>query len=144
MRAYLDNCCFNRPFDDQSDLRVRVETEAKFLLQSLFRDGTAEYVWSDVLDYEASLPPFAGRAPLFAPWRDGAARHVSMDASIARRGAEIARCGVRKLDALHLASAEAAGCDWFFTTDKGILAKIQSLGRMRVANPVDFAMEGQP
>ena len=29
MRVYLDNCCYNRPFDDQSQVRVRVETISK-------------------------------------------------------------------------------------------------------------------
>ena len=24
MRVYLDNCCYNRPFDDQAQLRVRL------------------------------------------------------------------------------------------------------------------------
>ena len=41
-------------------------------------------------------------------------------------------------DALHLACAEAAECDWFFTTDRGILKKARSLTPMRVANPVEF------
>ena len=29
MRVYLDNCCYNRPFDEQTQLKVRLETEAK-------------------------------------------------------------------------------------------------------------------
>lgn len=29
MRVYLDNCCFNRPFDDQRQVRVRLGAEAK-------------------------------------------------------------------------------------------------------------------
>ena len=29
MRVYLDNCCYNRPFDEQSQLRIRLETEAR-------------------------------------------------------------------------------------------------------------------
>jgi len=33
MRIYLDMCCFNRPYDDQSQARIRLETEAKMLLQ---------------------------------------------------------------------------------------------------------------
>lgn len=33
MRIYLDNCCFNRPFDDQNQLRIRLETEAKLGIQ---------------------------------------------------------------------------------------------------------------
>jgi hypothetical protein len=28
MRLYLDCCCFNRPFDDLSQIRVRLEAEA--------------------------------------------------------------------------------------------------------------------
>ena len=28
-RIYLDNCCFNRPYDDQSQPRIRFETQAK-------------------------------------------------------------------------------------------------------------------
>ena len=43
--------------------------------------------------------------------------------------------GVKKMDALHLASAEAASCDWFFTTDRGITKKLHMLGGMRIANP---------
>ena len=29
MRVYLDNCCYNRPYDEQVQLRIRLETEAK-------------------------------------------------------------------------------------------------------------------
>lgn len=39
MLIYLDNCCFNRPFDDQEQLRVRLETEAKLRIQHLMREG---------------------------------------------------------------------------------------------------------
>ena len=28
LRIYLDNCCFNRPYDDQSQLRISLETQA--------------------------------------------------------------------------------------------------------------------
>lgn len=39
MRVYLDNCCYNRPFDDQTQLKVRLETEAKLFVQGLMRTG---------------------------------------------------------------------------------------------------------
>ena len=57
------------------------------------------------------------------------------------RGEEIEAMGLKAMDAMHVASAEAAGCDWFLTTDKGILQKLRKLGDMRIANPVDFVME---
>ena len=141
MRVYLDNCCYNRPFDEQAQLRVRIETEAKLHIQALMRTGVVEYAWSKVLDYEIGQSPYFDQAEEIAPWADWAAVYVDMDDSIIARGAEIMQYGVKRMDALHLASAEAAGCDWFLTTDKGILRRIAVVGKMRIANPVDFEIE---
>jgi hypothetical protein len=33
LRLYLDNCAFNRPFDDQNQLKIKLETEAKLFIQ---------------------------------------------------------------------------------------------------------------
>ena len=33
MRLYLDNCCFNRPYDSQSSIKVNLETRAKLHIQ---------------------------------------------------------------------------------------------------------------
>ena len=49
--------------------------------------------------------------------------------------------GVKPADAIHLASASAAACDWFFTVDKGILKKVRNIGSMRVANPLEYVQE---
>jgi predicted nucleic acid-binding protein len=35
LNIYLDNCCFNRPFDDQSYLSIFLETYAKLAIQDL-------------------------------------------------------------------------------------------------------------
>ena len=32
MKIYLDNCCYNRPFDQQDNLRVHLESLAKLEL----------------------------------------------------------------------------------------------------------------
>jgi len=50
MRVYLDNCCYNRPFDPQTDLRIHLETVAKVRVQTLMKSGAVEYVWSDGLN----------------------------------------------------------------------------------------------
>ena len=49
--------------------------------------------------------------------------------------------GIKAADAIHLACAVAAGCEWFFTVDKGILKKVNQIGKMRVANPMDYIKE---
>jgi hypothetical protein len=61
MKLYLDNCCFNRPFDDQKQLRIKLETEAKLKIQEDIRFGLHQLVWSYILDYENSMNPFRER-----------------------------------------------------------------------------------
>jgi hypothetical protein len=39
MRIYLDNCCFNRPFDNQTQLKIHLETEAKLFIQQEIING---------------------------------------------------------------------------------------------------------
>ena len=46
--------------------------------------------------------------------------------------------GLKSLDALHIACAIAAKCDWFITTDKAILRKSAVIGGIKVVNPVEF------
>ena len=138
MRVYLDNCCYNRPFDEQAQLRVVLETLAKLNIQQQMRDGVLEYVWSSVLDFEISKSRFLDRSLQIMPWAKGAIINVQIDDSIRFRAKEFEANGLKAMDALHVACAEAAECDWFFTTDRGILKKARNLTSMRVANPVEF------
>ena len=138
MRVYLDNCCSNRPFDEQAQLRVVLETLAKLNIQQQMRDGVLEYVWSSVLDFEISKSRFLDRSLQIMPWAKGAVINVQIDDSIRFRAKEFEANGLKAMDALHVACAEAAECDWFFTTDRGILKKARNLISMRVANPVEF------
>lgn len=48
MRVYLDNCCFNRPFDNQDNILIRLETEAKLTVQEKIKSGIFELAWSYV------------------------------------------------------------------------------------------------
>lgn len=69
MKIYLDNCCLNRPFDDQSHIRIRLEAEAKLKIQEEIRSGSFKLVWSYILDYENSKNPFRERKDQIARWR---------------------------------------------------------------------------
>jgi len=65
MRIYFDNCCFNRPFDDQKQLRIRLEAEAKLGIQKMILEGSVQLAWSYILDFENEMNPFALiRSPL--------------------------------------------------------------------------------
>jgi hypothetical protein len=57
MRVYLDNCCFNRPFDDQSQARIRLEAEAKLEVQQRIKSAEIELAWSYVLYWTTRTKP---------------------------------------------------------------------------------------
>ena len=61
MRVYLDMCCYNRPYDDQSQLSVAMEAQSKLHIQRLIREGKLDLIGSYTLDYEVSRNPFEMR-----------------------------------------------------------------------------------
>ncbi len=69
MRIYLDNCTFNRPFDNQSDIRIRIETEAKLYIQEKIKASHLELIWSYILDFENEQNPFNERKISIANWK---------------------------------------------------------------------------
>ena len=72
------------------------------------------------------------------PWSNGAVVNVGINEAIRSRAKEFEAEGLKAADALHIACAESADCDWFFTTDRGMLKKAYVTDRMRIANPIDF------
>ncbi len=52
MRVYFDNCVLNRPFDDQAQERIRLESEAVIELRKQIVQGKLDLVWSYLIDYE--------------------------------------------------------------------------------------------
>lgn len=143
MRIYLDNCCYNRPFDKQNQLRIRLETEAKLHIQRMMRLGIVEYAWSDILSQEISDSPFPARQEKIFEWEDGAAANVPITPEIVVKASALVARGLGKADALHVVCAEAAGCDWFLTTDRPLLKKLRQYGGMRIANPMEFLVEDE-
>ena len=58
MRIYLDNCCYNRPYDDQSQLKINIEAQSKLEIQQQIRDGKLELASSYILELENRVNPF--------------------------------------------------------------------------------------
>jgi hypothetical protein len=101
-RLYLDNCCFNRPYDDQSYLVIRLETEAKLYIQQEILNKTFELVWSYILDFENSVNPYQNRRQAISEWKNIAVLDVDVSEEIVERGKEIMQKGIKKKDALHI------------------------------------------
>lgn len=54
MIIYLDNCCYNRPFDDQSQERVHLESEVILTVLKMGQMKRAVIAGSEVLELEMS------------------------------------------------------------------------------------------
>ena len=144
MKVYLDACCLNRPFDDQSQPRVRLETEAISLILEKLTQGEWEWVGSEILLHEVGQNPDLEnrqRALLFASL---AQQVIEITEKVLRRAEELEEAGFDSYDAVHLASAETGKADVFLTTDDQILKvanRKKSLFSLIVENPVKWLEE---
>jgi len=138
MLIYLDICCFNRPFDDQTDLFVRLQTEAKLHVQDMIRKGELLLAWSSIMDIENLANPDINRKLAVADWRKLSSVDVTASESVEKVAESLVLIGVKPMDALHVACAIEAKAEYFFTTDKALLRKMTHDNRMQVIDPVDF------
>ncbi|QEP42959.1 PIN domain protein [Ectothiorhodospiraceae bacterium BW-2] len=138
MLLYLDNCMFNRPFDVQDAIRVRLETIAKLAIQQGIRDKHYQLVWSFMLDMENSQNPFAERRMAIGVWRTRATIEILPNESIRHNAMIISGLGIHTKDALHVVCALEAGADYFITTDHRILKRMRQEQRIKTVSPINF------
>lgn len=138
MRIYLDNCSFNRPYDDQSQLRIRIESEAKLAIQEMIRDSIITLVWSYVLEFENKANPFDDRKNEIGKWRNLASEFIEETEDLINQASSIQASGFKPVDSLHIAAAFLARCDYFVTTDDGILKRSEKVASLMILNPVEF------
>lgn len=139
MRIYLDNCSYNRPYDDQSQMRIHLETQAKLHIQDMIRQKQIELVTSYVLDFENSYNRSMQKKMAIEKFmKDYATLYVSNKHGdmLAEIAASIMETGVKEKDAYHVACALMAECDYFVTTDDRLL-KYQS-EKIKLVTPGEF------
>ena len=124
MRIYLDNCCYNRPYDDQSQIRIHLETEAKLHIQELIKDSKLELVTSFILNYENDKNRVWHKKQAISEFMNSnGAYYVSgSNEDVLKEIAKpIMDTGVKEKDAYHVACAIMAKADFFITTDDRLL-----------------------
>lgn len=140
IKLYLDNCCYNRPFDDQTQMKIHLETQAKLYIQAKIKEGLYTLVWSYILDYENSKNPYEEKQQAISPWKDIASECVSNESETILSFAEsLAEKGIKTYDALHIACAVSASCDFYLTTDKKLLNT--PIKEIKIISPITFVNE---
>ena len=138
MRIYLDNCAFNRPFDDQSRIRIRLESEAKLYLQEKIEKKEIELVWSYILDIENDQNPFEEKRRAIEKWKNLAIVDIEETADLVEKANNLVTHGVKAKDALHVSSAIEGKADYFISTDDKLLKKLSVVDEIQAVNPLDI------
>ena len=139
MITYLDNCCYNRSFDDQKQRRIYLETLAIIRIQKKIMEGEIELATSFILDYENRSSPYEEQRIKIEDFYRAYSK-VYIGGEHADRLRELAEKiiaeGIKEKDAYHVASAILAQCDFFITVDDRLL-KYRS-DDITLINPIDF------
>ena len=139
MRIYLDNCCYNRPYDDQSQIRIRIETQAKLYIQQLIREQKLELATSYVLLAENYANPFPLKQSSIKSFIDTNSTFFisrQLQEAVQEKATLFMKTGIKYADACHVACAILANCDYFITTDRRLL-RFQT-DDLKLITPVDF------
>jgi predicted nucleic acid-binding protein len=130
----------NRPLDDLSSGRVRIEAEAVVALLAAVEDGVAEWIGSEYLDFEIGQDTDRERRDRVRSLLGLVRMRVEVSDAVAGRARALERLGLRGLDALHVAAAEAGTADLLVTTDDRMLrraGRATSDLRVRLVTPPD-------
>ncbi len=144
MRIYLDVCCLNRPFDDQSQERIRLEAAAIVLIMKRIKADDWTWVGSPVVTAEIRQTPDVERRQAMIALTKQIDEEIPMEPDIAARVRVLETLGFKPFDASHLVCAEIGAVDLFLTTDDRLLRTAMRQSdklRVRAANPLNWLQE---
>ena len=143
MKVYLDNCCYNRPYDDQSYIKISLEAQAKIKIQDMIKNNEIELVSSFMSRYEAEKSPYDIRkTPIMKFITENTSYYVPGEIynnKLEESVKSIMATGVKFKDAVHVACAIYAGTDFFLSTDVRLLK--YRTDSIKLLNPIRFIEE---
>ena len=142
-QIYLDSCCFNRPFDDLSNDKVRFECEAVLDILSNCVAGVWDVFRSDVLNDEIDRIVNLVKKQKVLILYSSSTIYIPLTDAIVSRAKSIQQiANIKPFDALHLASAEYGNASVLLTTDKKFINRSAGIDTsVRVTNPAIWLME---
>ena len=144
MKIYLDVSSLNRPFDDQSQMRVRLEAEAVAIIVEECENGAWQQVSSQMAKIEIAAMRDADRRARVLLLLPDEADVLELSEEIFARGKALESYGFKAADAVHVAAGEALEADVFLSCDDRLcrLAKRRrSELKVKVANPLEWLKE---
>ena len=143
LKLYLDNCCYNRPFDDLEQEKINLEANA---IENIFRkhiNKEVEIYKSMAIDFEISkIKPDNKRRQVEDLYDAVELIEIDYSEEIKQIAIELRQYNIKDMDSLHLAFATSNDIDYFITTDRLLInASKRSNLKIKVINPIEFIME---
>lgn len=135
---YLDNCCLNRPYDSQENIKIRIETESKLYIQSKIRENIYSLIWSYILEYENNANPYEIRKDEILEWKKISTIHIEPSENVLHRAELLSKYNIKSKDALHLSCAIEGNADYFITTDQNLIKKKGNISELQIIYPINF------
>jgi len=138
----MDCCCLNRPNDDQTQDKIRIESDAIIAILFKCYYGSWTLVGSDVIEYEIMKTPDVNKKNKVLDLYKIRKENIIMNDVILKRANEIQKYGMKPMDSLHFASAEFRNVDVLLTVDKDLINNSKRINpSIKIANPINWFME---
>ena len=139
---YMDCCCLNRPSDDQTQEKIRIENDVIIAILSKCFYGSWRLIGSDIIDYEIMKTPDINKRNRAFDLYKIKKENVEINETIIKRANEIQRYGIKTMDSLHYAAAEYRNVDVLLTVDKDFINNSKRINSsLKVEGPINWFME---
>jgi hypothetical protein len=139
---YMDCCCLNRPSDDQTQEKIRIESDVIIAILSKCFYGSWRLIGSDIIEYEIMKTPDINKKNRALDLYKIKKENVVMNETIIKRANEIQKCGIKPMDSLHYASAEYRNVNVLLTVDKDFINSSKRISTLlKVESPINWFME---
>lgn len=144
MVLYLDNCCYNRPYDDQRQERIHLEGEAILAIIGKYRQNNNIIIGSTILDFEINnIENIEKRDKVKYFYNQTITIKTDYNTEIFSMAQKLSKqTNIKTLDIFHLSFAEYYKVDILLTTDDKFEKSTGKLNmRVKVMNPLKFLLE---
>jgi hypothetical protein len=139
---YMDCCCLNRPTDDQTQDKIRIETDAIIGILSKCFYGSWKLIGSDIVEYEIMKTPDLNKQNKALNLYSMKKEKIELNDAIEEMAIEAQKYGLKPFDSLHFASAEYRKVDVLLTVDRDFVKHSRKINStLRVENPINWFME---
>ena len=142
-RIHLDVCCLNRPFDDWTQERVRLEGESVIGIITQVSTKGWQIINSEAIEVELQRMSNLDKLQNILSLLKMSSIYVNIDEIIENRSRTLEDLGFTLYDSYHIACSEIAKADILLTTDDRLLRKAityESNLMVKLSNPVTWLM----